>query len=178
MSRKRLLLEKQLLYVQADIGILMALRKVRGMSDDEYRAYEGASPYFSLIRRALGELVDGHHFFDVFAEDAIFEVLYEFPGWPRIIEGRSALMAMFAGYVQNMTLHAADHLAVSQSADGRVLTIEYEVHGSVRSSGALYDNRFCSIVHIRDRKIVHWRDYMDSLAAWNAITGKTCRPIP
>jgi hypothetical protein len=21
-----------------------------------------------------------------------------------------------------------------------------------------------------DRKIVHWRDYMDSLAAWNALT--------
>ncbi len=46
------------------------------MSDDEYRAYEGASPYFSLIRGALGDLVDGHHFFDAFAENAVFEVLY------------------------------------------------------------------------------------------------------
>jgi ketosteroid isomerase-like protein len=33
-----------------------------------------------------------------------------------------------------------------------------------------YDNRFCSIVEITNRKIAHWRDYMDSLAAWNALT--------
>jgi ketosteroid isomerase-like protein len=33
-----------------------------------------------------------------------------------------------------------------------------------------YDNRFCSIIKIENRKITHWRDYMDSLAAWNALT--------
>ena len=35
-----------------------------------------------------------------------------------------------------------------------------------------YDNRFVSIVTIKNRKIVRWRDYMDSLAAWQALTGK------
>jgi putative transposase len=28
-----------------------------------------------------------------------------------------------------------------------------------------YENRFASVVEIRDRKITRWRDYMDSLAA-------------
>jgi|SRR5208282_4214415 len=32
------------------------------------------------------------------------------------------------------------------------------------------NNRFCSIIRIEKRKIAHWRDYMDSLAAWNALT--------
>ena len=36
------------------------------------------------------------------------------------------------------------------------------------AKGAAYHNRFCSIIHIDKRKIAHWRDYMDSLAAWNA----------
>ena len=54
-------------------------------------------------------------------------------------------------------------------SDGRVFVIEYEVHGTIRATGARYDNRFCSIIEIVNRKIAHWRDYMDSLAAWNAL---------
>ena len=46
----------------------------------------------------------------------------------------------------------------------RVVVLEYEVHGTAPSTGKPYDNRFCSIVTIEDRKIVRWRDYMDSLA--------------
>jgi ketosteroid isomerase-like protein len=35
-------------------------------------------------------------------------------------------------------------------------------------AGPPYDNGFVSIVTIENRKIVRWRDYMDSLAAWTA----------
>jgi ketosteroid isomerase-like protein len=46
---------------------------------------------------------------------------------------------------------------------------EYDVHGKVIASGTHYDNRFISVVSIDRRKIVHWRDYMDSLAAITAL---------
>ena len=46
----------------------------------------------------------------------------------------------------------------------------YEVHGKKIATGNPYDNRFISVVTIEDRKIVHWRDYMDSLAAFTAET--------
>ncbi len=39
------------------------------------------------------------------------------------------------------------------------------------ASGAPYDNRFVSIAFIENRKIVRRRDYMDSLAAWKALSG-------
>ena len=54
--------------------------------------------------------------------------------------------------------------------DGKTVVIEYEVHGTILATGVKYDNRFCSIIKIKNRKIAHWRDYMDSLAAWNALT--------
>ncbi|MGA7414503.1 MAG: hypothetical protein WBW33_28800, partial [Bryobacteraceae bacterium] len=57
-----------------------------------------ARPYFELVRGALGDLVDGEHFFDIVADDVVYEVLYDFPGWPRIIQGRADLMAKFQGY--------------------------------------------------------------------------------
>jgi hypothetical protein len=34
------------------------------MPNPQYVAYKPAEPYFNLVRRALGELVDGEHFFD------------------------------------------------------------------------------------------------------------------
>ena len=66
-------------------------------------------------------------------------------------------------------------LVTHKASNGRVVVVEYEVHGTILATGVAYDNRFCSITAIADRKIVHWRDYRDSLAAWNALTGKARR---
>ena len=65
-----------------------------------------------------------------------------------------------------------DDLILHKTDDGRVVVIEYQVHGTVIATDVKYDNRFCSIIEIESRKIAHWRDYMDSLAAWNALTAK------
>ncbi len=56
--------------------------------------------------------------------------------------------------------------------DSRVVILEYEVHGTILSSGASYDNRLISVIMIENRKIIHWRDYMDSLAAWTALNSR------
>ena len=141
------------------------------MANPKYAAYKPADPYFNLIRRALGDLVDGEHFFDIVTEDTIYEVLYDL-GWPRVIQGRTDLMAAFTGYVDNIALQSADKLITHKTDDGRFVVIEYEVHGRILATGAKYNNRFCSIIKIENRKIAHWRDYMDSLAAWNALTAQ------
>lgn len=140
------------------------------MPNPKYAAYAPAAPYFDLVRGALGELVDGDHFFDILTDATIYEVLYDVPGWPRIITGRADLMAAFRGYVGAIALQSADKLVVHITDDGTVVVIEYEVHGTILATGVTYDNRFCSIIRIANRKIAHWRDYMDSLAAWNALT--------
>ena len=138
----------------------------------EYAVYQTAAPYFDLVRAALGKLVYGEHFFDVITDDTIYEVLYDIPGWPRIIRGRTDLMAAFRGYVDHIALRSADKLIVHKTDDAHVAVIEYEVHGTILATSVEYDNRFCSIIKIERRKIAHWRDYMDSLAAWNALTAK------
>jgi len=47
---------------------------------------------------------------------------------------------------------------------------EKPCHGKIVATGTSYDNRFISVVTIEDRKIVHWRDYMDSLTAVTAVS--------
>ena len=49
------------------------------------------------------------------------------------------------------------------------MILECDVHGRILASGATYDNRLISVITIENRKIVHWKDYMDSLAAWTAL---------
>jgi uncharacterized protein len=142
-----------------------------------YVAFEPATAYFDLVRGALGALVDGDHFFDGVADNVVYEVLYDFPGWPRVITGRSDLMAAFKGYIANIALQSADKLIVHKTDGGGVVVIEYEVHGTILATRARYDNRFCSIIRIEKRKIAHWRDYMDSLAAWNALTARPPKKV-
>jgi ketosteroid isomerase-like protein len=142
------------------------------MPAPKYAAFKAADPYFSLVRRALGDLVDGEHFFDIITDHTIYEVLYDL-GWPRVIRGRTDLMNAFRGYVGIICLQSADNLIVHSADAGRVIVIEYEVHGTVLATGGKYSNRFCSIIHLENRKISHWRDYMDSHAAWNALSPPT-----
>jgi uncharacterized protein len=139
------------------------------MAKAQYKVFAALDPFFDVVMEGLRGLVDGDHYFDAFAEDAVFESRYQFPGWPPIIRGRADLMASLSGYGKTIKLHAGDALVVHRSRDSRVVILEYEVHGKILSSGASYDNRLISVVTIEDRKIAHWRDYMDSLAAWTAL---------
>ena len=137
------------------------------MTKAQYEVFEALNP-FEVVMEGLRGLVDGDHYFDTFAEDAVFESRYHFPGWPTTIRGRANLMASFPGtarrssFTRRRTCRAP--LSRQSRCDPRV-----RVHGKILSSGAPYDNRFISVITIENRKIIHWRDYMDSLAAWTAL---------
>jgi uncharacterized protein len=134
-----------------------------------YSAFKALDPFFAIIKKGLDGLVDGDHFWDFVADDAVFEFLYDFPGWPRQIESRAAVMEIFSEYGRNISLSSSDGLVIHHGLDPRIVVLEYVVHGTVLSTRQAYDNRFASIITVENRKVVRWRDYMDSLAAMRAI---------
>ena len=142
------------------------------MTKTEYEVFEALNPSFGVVLKGLRGLVDGEHYFDTFAEDALFESRYHFPGWPPTIRGRANLMASLMGYGKTIKLHSGDALVVRRCQDSHVVILEYEVHGTILSSGAPYHNRFISVITIENKKIIHRRDYMDSLAAWTALNSR------
>jgi ketosteroid isomerase-like protein len=99
----------------------------------------------------------------------LFEFRYDFAGWPQATRGRASIVALYSGYGNNMRLDRGDSLIAHPSDNGRVVTLEYEVHGKILATDMPYDNRFVSIASIENSKIARWRDYMDSLAAWTAL---------
>jgi ketosteroid isomerase-like protein len=139
------------------------------MTKAEYEVFEALDPFFNVVLKGLRGLVDGEHYFETFAEDVVYESRYHFPGWPTMIRGRADLMAGFSGYGKTIKLHSGDELVVHRCQDRRVVILEYEVHGKILSRGAADNNRFISVITIENRKIIHWRDDMDSLAAWTAL---------
>jgi ketosteroid isomerase-like protein len=141
------------------------------MSNSKYAAFVALDPFFEIVMQGLAGAVDGDHYFDAVADDAVFEFRYVFPGLPKKLVGRKALMALYSGYGDGTILHSGDALVVHRSQEPGVLILEYEVHGKKIRTGMAYDNRFISVVTIENRKIVHWRDYMDSLAASTAAAG-------
>jgi ketosteroid isomerase-like protein len=141
------------------------------MSKPDYSAFRALDPFFTVVMEGLSKYADGDHFFEALADDVLFEFRYRMAGWPEVIRGRAELMSLYSGYGDSISLERGDGLAVHPAADGRVVTLEYKVHGKILKTGAAYDNRFVSIAFTENRKIVRWRDYMDSLAAWTALTG-------
>jgi len=128
---------------------------------------KNVEPFYRIIMEGLKGQVDGEHFWDVVAKDAVFEFLYNIPGFTNKMEGRKAYMDWFGGYAN--VLHSADNLRVHKSTDPNITILEYEVHGIVPSTRKAYDNRFCSIITVKNRQITHWRDYMDSLAVMLSV---------
>ena len=63
-------------------------------------------------------------------------------------------------------------------ADDSTVTLEYASEGKAVATGRPYSNRYISVVTIRNRKIVHWRDYLGPLRVFAAleVPGTTEQP--
>ena len=118
------------------------------MPNPDYEVFKALDPFFEVVQKGLSGFVDGEHYFDTIADDALFEFRYNFPGWPQTVRGRANLIALYSGYGKSIRLHRGDALVVHPSKDGRVVILEYEVHGTILSSGAPYDNRLISVITI------------------------------
>jgi ketosteroid isomerase-like protein len=125
-------------------------------------------PFFRIIREGLEGLADGEDYFDLLADDVVVEYVISVPGYPRRVEGRQAVIDLYSVYDDYMTVHTADNLRVYRDPEASVAVLEYEVHGASVLTGRPYNNRFASIITVKDRKVTHWRDYLDPIAVFDA----------
>lgn len=131
--------------------------------------YTAMTPYFDVITRALEGLVDGETFFDMHADDVIVEYVITVPDHPRQVIGRDNLAALYRSYGDQIVQSASSDVFTYYDRDQSVAVVEYTIHGTAVKSEAPYTNRFVSVITIKDRKIVHWRDYLDPLAVFAAL---------
>ncbi len=126
-------------------------------------------PFFHIIREGLKGLADGEDYFDLLADDVVFEYVITVPGYPKRLEGRQNIIDLYSDYDSFITVRSADNLHVYRDPAASVVVLEYEVHGESVQTGHPYDNRFVSIVTIKDGKVTWWRDYLDPVAVFDAV---------
>jgi uncharacterized protein len=125
-------------------------------------------PFFHIIREGLQGFADGQDFFDMMADDVVFEYVISVPGYPTRVEGRQHIVDLYSDYDSYMKVSSADNLRVYRDPTESVVVLEYEVHGKSVQTGRPYDNRFVSVVTIRNKKVTWWRDYLDPVAVFDA----------
>lgn len=124
--------------------------------------------FFRVIQQGLEGLVAGDDYFDLLADDVVMEYVISVPGYPRRVVGRQAVIDLYSGYDDYMTIHSADDLRVHRDNEQSTVVLEYAVHGAAVQTGRPYDNHFVSILTVTDGKISHWRDYLDPVAIFEA----------
>ncbi|GGQ10150.1 nuclear transport factor 2 family protein [Streptosporangium pseudovulgare] len=117
-------------------------------------------------------LEGGAGFGELLAEDAVVETPFAPPGRPRRVEGRreftdlaergrAALPVRFEE-VRDVMIHRTD--------DPGTIVVEYELAGTVTTTGLRGAASFVAVLTVRDGKVVRWREYQNT-AAIAAATG-------
>jgi ketosteroid isomerase-like protein len=135
---------------------------------DDLSDFAALEPFFRIVEEGLAGLVDGGHFFDLLADDVVIDYVVSVPGYPRRVIGREAVLQLYRGYGNTIVLESADDLAIHRDHEASVVVLEYAVHGRAVNNGHAYHNRFVSVITIKDRRVTHWRDYLDPVAVFNA----------
>jgi uncharacterized protein len=138
--------------------------------------FRALDPFFRIIEQGLAGLVDGEHFFDLLAEDVVFDFIITLPEYPRHVVGRADLIELFRGYGAMFFLSRCYDLRVHHSPSTSTVVLEYSSQGKAVATGWPYSNRYISVVVIKDRKVAAWRDYLDPLRSSRPSRDALSRP--
>jgi ketosteroid isomerase-like protein len=139
------------------------------MATENSNDFAALDPFFRIIEEGLDGLVDGDHFFDLLADDVVFEYVITVPGYPRHVVGRFSVAELYRAYGDTLVLDRCFDLAVHRDRESGVVVLEYASEGRAVSTGVAYANRYISVLTVVDRKVTRWRDYLDPIAVFEAV---------
>jgi ketosteroid isomerase-like protein len=101
----------------------------------------------------------------------VFDFVITVPDYPRRVVGRDNLIELYRGYGATFFLDRCFDLRVHRSDATSSVVLEYASEGTVVGTGYPYNNRYISVITLKDRKVSHWRDYLDPLRVLAALEG-------
>ena len=66
--------------------------------------FKALDPFFRIIEKGVEGIADGEHFFDLLSEDVVFEYVITVPGYPRRVQGRTAVADLYRPYGTTIVL--------------------------------------------------------------------------
>ena len=133
----------------------------------------------AMLRRVLGNRLrpDAETFPDMFAEDGILEYPFAPPGLNTPIAGRDAIVANFERIRKVLRIDSvADVTEIAVSDPNMVVPNMVVLEFSGRGEGVLtreaYNQRYISVLKMRDGNIALYKDYWNPIALLQAINGR------
>lgn len=105
------------------------------------------------------------------AADAVVETPFAPPDRPRRFVGREEFLAFAAAGRAALPVRFEEcrEIAVHETTDPEVIVVEYELSGTVTTTGRRASAPFIGVLRVRDGQIVGWREYQDALAIASAL---------
>ncbi len=107
-------------------------------------------------------------FEEIFAEGVTFEFPYAPDDLPKRIEGTSLLKRYIEGFSGLVQIEQFTHPIVHRST-GETVVLEFSCKGKSLRNGARYDQDYVSVISVRNRQIVRYRDYWNPLIVQQAM---------
>lgn len=122
--------------------------------------------FSNMLRDALKGALDpsATNFLEMMAEDGVMEFPYSRPGGVPRVQGRAALRAYLEAIGGKLEFHSISQPIVHQSQEEGVFILEFSGTGQAIPSGLPYNQRYISVITVKDGHIVNYRDYWNPLA--------------
>jgi ketosteroid isomerase-like protein len=134
---------------------------------------DAVQSFSAMLRETLGERLNpgAETFVQMFAQDGVMEFPYALPS-PRRLEGREALAAHLAYLARLVELLSVSDVVKHETTDPEVFIVEFASSGRAVATGEPFEQRYISVIRVRDGHIVHYKDYWNPLAILRTMRGR------
>ena len=128
----------------------------------------------AMLRRVLGDRLEPGvtTFPDMFGADGVLEYPYALPGLRTPLVGREAIVANFQIIRRLLRIDNVTEVVVYKTDDPQVVMVEFAGHGEGIITREPYDQRYISVIRLRDGHIAHYKDYWNPLALLRTLKGE------
>jgi hypothetical protein len=137
---------------------------------EQARTTVGPREVFAHMRQQwLGNAVNPLD--SLLAADAVIETPFALPGRPRRFEGREEFLAFAQAERAALPVRFEEcrEIAVHDTADPEMIVVEYELAGTVTTTGHRAAAPFIGVLRARDGQVIGWREYQDAVAIAHAL---------
>lgn len=127
-----------------------------------------------MIRKALGDALSpdaGDNFLAMCSDDIVFQFPFAPVGTVTEVRGIENLTKYLSTVGGLIAFDSLSDPIVHPSQDGETFTVEVTCKGRGKITTERYDQTYVSLIRVRNRKIVQYRDYWNPLILLDAVGG-------
>src|ERR1700722_621245 len=129
--------------------------------------------FSAMLRQTLGERLKptAETFVEMVAEDGVMEFPFALPS-ARRVEGRKALADHIGFLAGRIEFLGVSDVVKHVTGDPEVFILEFAGSGRAVATGEPFEQRYISVIRLRDGHIVHYLDYWNPLAVLRTMRGR------